>query len=160
MRRSVAATLALLVATCPALARDVITCQFPASPDVVVRLEDRKLLGQMLNCIEGSFTHGVTSCAPNNAFSFSPNGSILPTQYVSRWEDIKGQDGSMVHSVVTPDAIGFEGFPIFFGRRDETQSWRFVITLSTGMAQLVEGNNFHPPLTFICAKSNAPGKTR
>jgi hypothetical protein len=149
-----------MVASCPAMAKDVITCQFPASPDVVVRLDDRKLLGQMVNCIEGSFTHGVISCAPNNAFTFSPAGSSQPSRIVPRWEDVKDLDGYVVRSVVTADSIGFEGFQLFFGSRDDKQSWRFVINLKSAAAQLVEGNNFHPPLTFGCARVGAPGKTK
>jgi hypothetical protein len=158
MRISVAATLALLVAACPASAKELIACRFPAGPDVMVRLDDRKVSGQTLNCIEGSFTHGVTSCAPNNAFGFLPNGSDQPLQIVGRWENHIDQDGSVVGYTVTSDSIGFEGFPLFFGRRDDNRSWKFVIDLRSATAQLTEGNNFHPPLTFNCARVNAKSK--
>ena len=160
MRTSIAATLAFFLAASQVSAREVIACKFPASPDVMVRLDDQKLLGQTLNCIEGSFTHGAMSCAPNNAFGFSPNGSNQPSRIATRWETLQDQDGNVVGSTVTSDQIGFVGFPLFFGRRDEKQSWRFVIDLRSATALLTEGNNFHPPLTFSCARVDTPGKTR
>jgi hypothetical protein len=70
---SIATVLALIV-TCPASAKELIVCHFPASRDVIVSLDDSKIAGRMLNCIEGTFTHGIKRCARNNAFGIFTSG--------------------------------------------------------------------------------------
>jgi len=157
--RLLIAALPAVLATFPASAKEVIACRFPASPDVIIRLEDRKISGRMLNCIEGSFTHGVTSCAPNNAFSILPPDSDQPPQIVDRWQDHVDRDGAIVGSVVTSESIGFQGFSLFFGRPDANGSWKFVINRNTATAILTEGTSFHPPLTFTCARMTPKAKS-
>ncbi|SEE78522.1 hypothetical protein SAMN05444161_7147 [Rhizobiales bacterium GAS191] len=150
IRMSIVTALAFIVA-CPASAKELIACHFPASRDVIVSLDDRKIAGRMLNCIEGTFTHGMTPCAPNNAFGISTsNGTEESLQIVDRWQDHLDRDGSVVSSIVTSEGIFFEGFFLFLGQRDENGSWKFVINRLSGTAQLKEGN--HPPLTFNCAR--------
>jgi hypothetical protein len=150
MRMSIAIALALIIAG-PASAKELIVCHFPASRDVIVSLDDRKIAGRMLNCIEGTFTHGMRPCAPNNAFGIStPNGSEESLRIVDRWQDHLDRDGGVVSSIVTSEVIIFEGFYLFLGKRDENGSWSFVINRLSETAQLKEGN--HPPLTFNCAR--------
>src|SRR5260370_20489290 len=116
---SIATALALIVA-CPASAKELIACHFPASRDVIVSLDDRKIGGRMLNCIEGIFTHGMTPCAPNNAFGISTsNGSEESLQIVDRWQDHLDRDGGVVSSISTSEGRFFECFFLFLQPRDE-----------------------------------------
>lgn len=128
-----------------------IVCKAADGQSATVSLSDRKMCGQSLSCVEGTFATDMTACAPDGKYSLSaPTGSAPIVRIVDRWQDFADHTGGVLSFNKTRTAYIFLG-GFMSPDRGLTHEWTFNVQRLQGTAELTQTGK--PAVHFTCAKA-------
>ncbi len=143
---------ALVVAFVPSVAsaKDIIECVKPGAEPIRIILDAKEFEGRKLSCLEGDFIVDMQPCAPNGGYSLSrPTGSASLYALTDRWQDLGQHTGGTTLFLASDTKIGFDGFFMSEGKRDDL--WTFEVDRISGVGKLsLKGE---PAREYACRKA-------
>jgi hypothetical protein len=137
-------------------ANELILCNNPSAPDVIITLAAKIQFDRVLNCISGEFVADLTPCAPTDGYGLSaPTGDARLVGVVDRWQDYTNRSGGVTQSIVNEHQIyfmaGFEG-------NSFEEWWEFSVNRLNGKAILKElkdsyGRPSDKTFTYSCSRA-------
>lgn len=179
IKQALLALVAALAIPITTSAKELILCNCPGKPDIIITLGAVKQYGRTLNCISGDFISDLTPCAPDGAYGLSAGtGSAPLVAIVNRWQDFITHVGGVTSNFVNDHEIYFSacfnfppsdttinqnratvGLPPIAGgdkipdNKGCEDLWSFSLSRLTGKAELKQEKK--PVIAYSCRKSKA-----
>lgn len=160
--RKVIAAVAMVVVAGAVEAKEIIRCKSAGHDDLVVTLDDKRMLKRVVSCVSGGgFIADMTPCAPSGAFGLSAGtGAAELVQIVNRWQDATKHTGAVVGHFATPTVVYFNAGT--YGDSVFEEAWSFMLDRKTGAGTL--RLNGEPALSMMQGKTTVSyqcgGRTR